>query len=793
MPPLDQLTAALTGRYEIDREIGAGGMATVYLAHDLKHDRLVAIKVLKPDLGASLGAERFLREIRIAAQLHHPHILGLLDSGEADGLLYYVMPFVEGESLRERIAREGALPIPDAVRILHEIADALAAAHARGVVHRDVKPDNILLEGRHALVMDFGVAKAVTDAVGPVGMTGTGVSIGTPAYMAPEQIAGEANADQRVDVYAFGLVAYEMLAGRPPFSGVSAQQLLAAHMTERPVAVSTQRPSVPPALNALVMKCLEKQPADRWQTAAELLPELTALATTSGSGSVLVSTPRHRWALPTAAAATVLLLAAGGWWLGQRARAAPSAESDIRSIAVLPFEERNAQSASGGAFLGDGMAETLIYALGKVPGFKVAAQTSAFSFKGKEADLATIGEKLGVATVLTGSLQRAGSRLRVTVRLESVANRAQLWTAQYDEELTDVFALQDKIAHAVVDHLQSSASRPGSVAIVSAGTKNVEAYQAYLQGRFFWGQRGEGIKKGLPFFERAVALDPNYALAWTGVADTYSLLGIYGDLPVNEAMPKARQAVERALMLDASLAAAHATLGEILQTSAFDWDGAGREFRRAIELDSTYVVARYWYGNFLSLARGRFAEGVVENRVAVALDPLSPHAANLLSMSLSLAGKSEAAIAEARRAISLAPMWNNYRVLAMALAYAGRLHEAIFALDSASAMSPQNPWIATLLVKVLARSGDNTRARAVFNEMTARVRRGRVNAMFMASAASWVDGPDEALRWLERERSEHASSLAWPYMKNQWAPATVRDPRFVAFWAQMKIVPPPGD
>jgi serine/threonine-protein kinase len=792
MSAIDQLNAALTGRYVIERELGAGGMATVYLAHDLKHDRHVAIKVLRADLGASLGAERFLREIRIAAQLHHPHILGLLDSGEANGLLYYVMPFVDGESLRERIAREGALPIPDAVRIMHEIADALAAAHARGVVHRDVKPDNILLEGRHALVMDFGVAKAVRDAAGPVGMTGTGVSIGTPAYMAPEQIAGEANADQRVDVYALGLVAYEMLTGRPPFTAVNAQQLLASHMTEKPIAASTLRPAVPPALNALVMKCLEKQPADRWQSAAELLPELNTLATTSGSGSAIAPPSRRRWAVEAAIAATVLLLAAGGWWLNRRAHATASADSDIRSIAVLPFEERDSQAAPGGAFLGDGMAETLIYALGKVPGFKVAAQTSAFSFKGKEADLATIGEKLGVATVLTGSLQRAGSRLRVTVRLESVANRAQLWTAQYDEELTDVFALQDKIAHAVVDHLQSSASRPGSVAIVSAGTKNVAAYQAYLQGRFFWGQRGEGIKKGLPFFERAVALDPNYALAWTGVADTYSLLSTYGDLPVDVAIPKARKAVARALALDSTLAAAHATLGYILQTNAYDWDGAGPEFRRAIALDSTYVVARYWYGNFLSLSRGRFAEGIVENRAAVALDPLSPQAANLLAQALFQNGKSDAAIAEARRAISLAPMWNNYRVLGMALVSAGRLREAIVVLDSASAMSPQNPWVASPLVRVLASLGDSTRARAVFNEMTSRVRSGRVNSMYIAAAASWVAGPDEALRWLERERSEHASSLAWPYAKDQFAPATIRDPRFAAFWAKMKIVPPPG-
>jgi serine/threonine-protein kinase len=787
----DRLNTALAGRYTIEKELGRGGMATVYLAHDVKHDRAVALKVMHPELAAALGAERFLREIRIAARLNHPHILPLHDSGEAGGFLFYVMPLVEGESLRDRLRREKQLPVDDALRIAREVADALSYAHAHDVVHRDIKPENILLQGGHAVVADFGIARAVGVAGGEK-LTQTGVSIGTPAYMSPEQASGSGDVDGRADLYSLACVLYEMLAGEPPFTGPTMQSVVRQHLVVEAPNITRIRPAVPAEVVAALTRALAKTPADRFNPVALFSEALGGHESRSGASPAAASragAPFWRRVDRRVWMAIVVAAAVAGWWISRRVRATPSAESDIRSIAVLPFQERNAQ---GGEFLGDGMAETLIYALGKVPGFKVAAQTSAFTFRGKEADLATIGEKLGVATVLTGSLQRAGSRLRVTVRLENVATRAQLWTEQYDEELTDVFALQDRIARAVVNHLQASTSRAGSLALVSAGTKNVEAYQAYLQGRYFWGQRGVGIKKGLPFFERAVAFDSSYALAWTGVADSYSLLSAYGDLPVSEAIPKARQAVERALALDSTLAAAHTTLAFILQTNAYDWDGAEREFRRAIALDSTYVIARYWYGAFLSFVRGRNEDGLAENRMAVALDPLSPHAASQLAQALALVDKFDEGIAEGRRAIALAPSWTNYRTLGHVYAQAGRLREAIRVLDSASAMSGQSPWVENYLVAALARSGDSTRARSVFNAMAAKVRSGRYNSMYITQASSWVEGPDAALRWLERQRAEHASSLGWPYGRLLFAPSTVRDLRFAAFWARLNVVPPPG-
>jgi len=317
--PIARVSAALAERYRVERELGAGGMATVYLAEDLKHHRKVAIKVLKEDLGASVGSARFLREIEIAAQLQHPNILPLLDSGEAGGLLYYVMPYVEGQSLRQRLAREHELPVGEAVRILVELADALADAHAHGVVHRDIKPDNVMLSGRHALVTDFGVARAVSEATGRSTITTMGVALGTPAYMAPEQASADPHVDHRADIYALGVVAYELLAGRVPFTGATPQQVLASHVTETPDPVSRHRPGVSEDLERVVMRCLAKRPADRWQNAGELLAALEPLATPSGgtqpTAARLPAVVVGRSGMWAAAVGLVLFAAVGAWLL----------------------------------------------------------------------------------------------------------------------------------------------------------------------------------------------------------------------------------------------------------------------------------------------------------------------------------------------------------------------------------------------------------------------------------------------------------------------------------------------
>ena len=414
----DRLSLALADRYRIERELGAGGMATVYLAHDLKHDRKVALKVLREELSASLGKERFLREIKVAAALQHPHILPLYDSGAVDDLLFYVMPYVDGLSLRDKLDKQGELPVGDAVRILRDIADALSEAHRYGVVHRDLKPENVMLRGRHALVMDFGVAKALSDATGRQSLTTVGIALGTPTYMAPEQAVADPHVDHRADIYAFGVVAYELLAARPPFTGATPQQVLAAHVTAAAEPVTSHR-AMPPALAALVMRCLEKRPADRPQSAEELIPQLEALLTPSGGITPTATMPIAAAAVPRsrrvplaiALGAVLVLLAFGAWWATHQRPAAgtgagPAAVAAKR-VGVLPFASRSRDSSD--AYLGDGMATDLTTTLAGMTGLHVVSRSSAFALRGKTAKEA--GSALTADAMVEGTVGKVGNGL----------------------------------------------------------------------------------------------------------------------------------------------------------------------------------------------------------------------------------------------------------------------------------------------------------------------------------------------------------------------------------------------
>jgi serine/threonine-protein kinase len=417
LDPLARLQAVLADRYTIERELGRGGMAIVFLADDIKHHRQVAIKVLTPELGAALGRERFLREIATAAGLNHPHILPLHDSGEADGFLYYVIPYVEGQSLRERLDRERQLQVDDALQIAREVADALNYAHSRNVLHRDIKPENILLSAGHALVTDFGIARAI-NASGSGQLTEVGTLVGTPAYMSPEQIDGSQYIDGRADIYSLGCVLFEMLVGEPPFKGSTLTAVIANRLGAPAPSPREVRESVPEAVDAAVRKAMATLPADRFSTAAQFAEEL---------GSVRASEP------------------------------APATVPD-RSIAVLPF--KNQSSDPEAEYFSDGIAEEIINALTQLPGLQVAARTSSFAFKGKDADIATVGAKLKVATVLDGSVRKAGNRVRITAQLVNVSDGYYLWSERYDSELDDVFAIQDHIARAIAQRFEVMLASP---------------------------------------------------------------------------------------------------------------------------------------------------------------------------------------------------------------------------------------------------------------------------------------------------------------------------------------------
>ena len=640
--PEARLTTVLADRYRIIRELGQGGMATVYLAEDLKHHRQVAIKVLRPELAAALGADRFLREIETTANLRHPHILPLFDSGALttddsltnhdSRLLFYVMPYVEGESLRSRLDREKQLPLDAALQIAREVGDALSYAHTRGVIHRDIKPENILLESGHAVVADFGIARAV-DAAGAESLTATGMSIGTPAYMSPEQAAGQRDLDGRSDLYALACVLYEMLAGQPPFTGATAEILVRQHLIVDAPPVTNFRPAVPAPVAAALQRALAKSPADRFNPVAQFSE---ALRLGEGSTSPVSRLPSPAQHLPSAAsrltspvsrlplvgAGLLVVAALVALLLWRRSPAAAPVES--ASVAVLPFVDLSPDHTN--AYLGDGVAETLINALTNVPGLSVAARTSAFSFRDKVEDVREIGRQLGVATVLEGSVQKSGEQLRVTAQLIKTSDGLHLWSQNFDRSASDIFAVQDEVARAVVAALEGKlVARPDTV-LVAEGTRNPAAYDAYLLGRYHWNKRTTtGMVRAAEYFHEAIRADSNYAQAWTGLADTYVLFGPaeYSVPGINQdsILTLAEQAARKAIALAPQLGEPHSSLGEILEYRN-KWEEAGDAFRRGIALSPRYATGHQWYSYHL-MVWNRWDEAIKEMERARELDPLS--------------------------------------------------------------------------------------------------------------------------------------------------------------------------
>lgn len=613
--PVERLRESLAQSYTIDRELGRGGMATVYLAQDSKHERVVAIKVLHPDLAASLGPDRFLREIKLAARLNHPHILPLFDSGVADGLLYYVMPYVEGESLRERLDRDGQLPIPEAIQLVQGIASALDYAHRQGIVHRDIKPENVMLYEGMPMVMDFGIAKAVS-AAGTETLTQTGMMIGTPAYVSPEQAAGELNLDGRSDQYSLACMLYEMIAGERPFAGASPQAIMARRFTETPKPLQIVRASVPQSVDWAVSKAMTMDVGGRFATSA-----MFAQALMSGS----TSTPTDTETLPM------------------------TPVSAAKSVAVLPFANMSADPEN--EYFADGMAEEIINALSRIQSLRVASRTSSFAFKGKNEDIGEIGRKLKVSTVLEGGVRKMGNRLRITAELVNVADGYHLWSERYDREIEDVFAIQDDISQAIVKALRVILSEGEKKAIESKPRTNIQAYDYYLRGRQFFHQlRRRSLEYARQMFNKAIELDPEYALAYTGVADSSSLLYTYFDAR-DFNLRQADKASKKALELEPELAEAHVSRG-IVTSLTHQFVEAEESFEKAMKLEPKMFEAAYWYGMGLQ-AEGRFEDAVKMFERASVLRPEDYQAAHFLGQALKSLGREEEEKAQLRRGLHL--------------------------------------------------------------------------------------------------------------------------------------------
>src|SRR5436309_9151160 len=753
-------------------------MATVYLARDLRHGRPVAIKVLRPEIAAALGPERFLREIELAARLTHPHILPLHDSGQAGGFLYYVMPYIEGESLRERLEREGPLPLDDALRITREVASALSDAHSHNVVHRDIKPENILLSGGEAVVADFGIARAITRAAGS-GLTETGIPVGTPAYMSPEQASGGGLVDGRSDIYSLGCVLYEMLVGEPPFTGPNAQVVIAKRFTDPVPSVRRLRETISLPTEAAVSKALAKAPADRFATAAEFVEALAAPAQRVRNTGRRTS----RLAAGAGLAATLLAGAAGFFVLSRRHGTPTLAGPTGQSIAVLPFV--NVSGAPQEEYLSDGISEELINALSKLPQLQVVARPSSFAFKGKNEDVRQIGHALQVATVLGGSVRRAANHLRVTAQLTDARNGYNLWSETYDREMGDVFAVEDEISHAIMRALQVHLVSGDSLKLLRRPTRDVEAYELYLKGRYFYNKGGFGpVQQALAYFQQALAHDSNYALAYGGIADAYQRLTASTYLRPREGMPKARAAVLKALALDPTLADAHASLGD--QLCVYDWDAsaAERELRRAIELNPSVANAHYFYANCLA-AHGRLDEALAEARRAHELDPLNPDVATGLPWALYVARRYDEAIAVQQKSLDLEPgSAHAHMLLALPLAGKGSYAEALAEARKMAALAGDAPNFAGILGYVAGRAGERAEAQQI---LTALERRPPGNTAFgIALVQLGLGNNEQALRWLQAAYEERAEWLLLVTPAPFFDPLRP-DPRFGALMRKVGI------
>jgi serine/threonine protein kinase/Flp pilus assembly protein TadD len=660
--PIQRIRELLAPTYTVDRELGRGGMATVCLAQDTKHERVVALKVLHPGLAESVGAERFLREIKVVARLNHPHILPLFDSGEVEGFLYYVMPYVEGESLRERLERENQLSVDEAVRHTFSIASALDYAHRQNVIHRDIKPENVMMYEGEAMVMDFGIAKTVLDT-GEQSITLSGALFGTPAYVSPAQAAGAGHVDGRADQYSLAVVLYEMLAGERPFSRLPEIESFARRFNDTPTPIRQLREEVPQAIEAALTKATSPDPEARYASIALFAQ---AIGSDSLTPIVIHTTPR-----PSVSAA--------------------------KSVAVLPFTNMSADADN--EYFADGIAEEIINALTKVQSLRVASRTSSFAFKSKSEDICEIGHKLKVSTVLEGSVRKMGNKLRITAQLVNVADGYHLWAEQYDREMADIFAIQEDISQSIVKALRVILSEGEKQAIEKMRSVDVNAYDYYLRGlKFFHQHRRKTLEYAVQMFEKAIEIDPGYALVYAGIAIASSLLYTYFDMRAVNAV-QADVASQKALELSPDLAEAHLARAIALRLGEHV-DDADQEFEAAIKLDPKLFDAFYFYGRARKF-QGQYAEAAKLLERASQIRPEDFQAPAFLGGAYAAMGMHAEATTARRRAIKLIEQRLDlnpddvraYSLGATTLAKLGHIPRALeFAMKSLS-IEPEDPLV----------------------------------------------------------------------------------------------------
>jgi len=713
--------------YKIIRKIGAGGMGEVYLAQDSRLNRRVALKFL-PDQYASDEEfkERFKREARAAAALNHPNIITIHEVAEYEAKPFIAMEYVEGGSLKELIAR-GGLSIDRIIEIAGQICEALAKAHQAGIVHRDVKPQNVLIDKDGRLrILDFGLAKVKKEAM----LTQFGTTVGTVAYMSPEQARGE-DVDHRTDIWALGVVLHEMLTGEMPFKGEHEQAVIYAILNAEPQSLTSVAPKAPLELEEIVNRALAKRPEERYQAVSEMLNHLRLAREGFESG------------------VTRMLLT--------KAQTSPS-------IAVLPFTNLSADKDQ--EYFCDGMAEEIISALAQVEGLRVVARTSAFSFRGKKADVREIGRRLNVGAVLEGSVRKAGSRLRITAQLVNVADGYHFWSEKYDRDIggsccpEDIFCIQDEISLAIVGKLKVKLLGGEKTRILKRHTNDLDAYNFYLKGRYFWGKRTEeSLNKSIEYFNQAVEKDPEYALGHAGLADSYITLQDYSLLSPKPLRQRAKEAARKALKVDPTLAEAHNSLAHVMFRE-WDWEGAEKEHRRAIELNPNYASAHHWYALLLSYA-ARFDEAIAEMKKAWELDPLSLIINRNLGLVLYFARRYDKAGEQLQKTLEMDPTFSlAHATLGLAYLQKSMYQEALVELQKESDLRGGSDavvevWRGIACVKV----GKRSEAYGILDDLLKRAKQAYVSPVLLAVLYLALGENDQGFERLDRAYRERDSRL----------------------------------
>jgi serine/threonine-protein kinase len=746
------------GPYEILVLLGSGGQGEVYRARDHKLDRDVAVKVLPESFATPEFLARFESEAKAVAALSHPNIVAIHDFGKESDIAYAVMELLEGETLRARLAR-GPLAPRKAVELALQCSGALAAAHDKGIVHRDLKPENIFLtRDGETKILDFGLAKKASplspeggseDSLTRERNTPPGTILGTLGYMAPEQVRGQ-ESDARSDLFALGAVLYEALSGERAFQGNSPADTLSAILKDDPPEISPRKAEVPPVLERIVRRCLEKDPGERFQTARDLRFALEAI-------SDVTKVPRAEAGLENAL-----------------------------SIAVLPFTDMSPKKDQ--EYFCDGMAEEILNALSKVRGLKVAARSSAFQFAAKAHNVRQVGDALGVGQVLEGSVRTAGTKLRVTAQLVSVADGYQLWSDRYDGEIEDVFAIQDEISTKIVAALRERLGAPGQVGTTGMGkraTENVQAYQLYLRGRHAFERRYRGgPHKALPFFEQAVKEDPSYVLAHAGIGDCYTILGLFNYIAPDEARKKAGEAVRRGLTIDDGVAEAHTTLARFRFLFDLAWDDAEREFKRALELNPADIQAHCWYAMLLACLR-RDQEAIGQMKKAQELDPLSPYVSAVLTLVFVYVNRIESAVREGERCLELEPdfvLGSCFLAGALSRVQPGR---SIELLERVAELTGRASFYLGLLGSGYGVAGREDEARNLLAELHERASSAYVAPILSAFIHAGLGESDLALDYLHEAR---AGGAPLGNLMSLWVWDRVRsDPRFVSVMKSMGL------